>query len=178
MRKLIPVVALALVAVAGETSTAQSPLKFSPSINAGVSVPTGTYANQFNTGYTAGAALDMGISMVPVGFRVEASYTHMGINTGIAGVDAHTNDVAGRLDAVLHLPLLLISPYAIGGVGMYHVSASGAPSAQNKFGWNAGLGFDVPLGPIGGRVEARYNSVSMDGGQKYTYMPITFGIRF
>jgi opacity protein-like surface antigen len=175
MRKLLPVVALALVAVASEASMAQS---FSPSINAGISVPTGTFGNQFNTGYTAGAALDMHIPMVPLGLRADAAYTHMGWNAGVAGLEGHTNDFSGRLSAVLHLPLFLISPYAIGGVGMYHVSATTMPDAQNKFGWNAGLGMDVPLGPVGGRIEARYNSVSMDNGQKYTYLPVTFGIRF
>jgi opacity protein-like surface antigen len=77
--------------------------------------------------------------------------------------------------------MVLISPYFIAGYGMYHVSASenGIDSdAQNKMGWNAGVGVDLPLGPIGGRIEARYHSVSMDNGAKYTYMPITFGIRF
>jgi opacity protein-like surface antigen len=176
MRKLIPVVALALVGVAG-VSSAQSPVKFQPSINAGISVPTGTFKNDFQTGYTAGAALDMHFAMIPLGWRAEASYTHMGLNTGVPGFSASTNDVSGRLNAVLHLPMVLISPYFIGGYGMYHVSASGS-DAQNKFGWNAGVGMDLPLGPIGGRIEARYHSISMDNGQKYTYLPVTFGIRF
>jgi len=174
MRKLIPVVALALVGVAG-VSSAQSPLKFSPSISAGISLPTGDAKNSLNAGYTAGAGLDMGISMVPVGFRADVSYSHLGVN--IPGVTASTNDVSGRLNAVLGLPMVLIHPYFIGGVGMYHISSTGE-DALNKFGWNAGVGMDVPLGPIGGRIEARYNSVSMDNGQKYTYMPVTFGIRF
>jgi len=175
MRKLIPVVALALVAVAGEASSAQSPVTFQPSINAGISLPTGTLSSSFNTGYTAGAALDMHFAVVPLGWRAEASYTHMGLN--IPGVTAATNDVSGRLNAVLHLPMVLVSPYVIGGFGMYHVSSTGSAS-ETKPGWNAGLGFDVPLGPIGGRIEARYHSISADNGQRYTYMPITFGVRF
>jgi len=40
------------------------------------------------------------------------------------------------------------------------------------------LGINLPLSVFKAFVEARYNSVSLDGGAKMEFVPVTFGIMF
>ena len=50
------------------------------------------------------------------------------------------------------------------------------PSA-NHFGWNAGAGVNLPLTVVKAFVEARYNSISVNGST-IQFVPLTFGIMF
>ena len=184
MRKLIPAAALALVALGSAVAPAQSVVSMKPSIFAGVALPTGDNTG-LNTGVTAGAAVDLGGLMLPVGLRAEGSYSYFGLKDDGLGDTGNVSDVSGRINAVFGIPSLIISPYLIGGIGLYHVMTSfTSPSAgsfsdsNNKFGWNIGAGIDLPLVGFAARLEARYHSVSMDTGGNYTYVPITLGIRF
>ena len=99
------------------------------------------------------------------------------------GATGNSSDVSGRINAVLGIPSIIVSPYLIGGLGIYHLMSSGSSSgvtssaSTNKFGWNIGAGIDLPLLVFAGRLEARYHSVSTDGGN-YAYVPVTVGIRF
>ena len=74
-----------------------------------------------------------------------------------------------------------LSRYLSGGAGLY---ASGcdvtglAKATSTDFGWNAGAGVALPLTVFKAVVEARYNSVSVNGGGKMEFVPITFGIMF
>lgn len=182
MRKLLPAAVLALVALGSQVASAQS---FKPSVFGSVVLPTGDAGNSFNTGFMAGAAADVGLSM-PVSWRAEASYARFGLKNDGSGDAGNSSDVSGRINAVFSLPSMGVSPYIIGGGGLYHVMSSfTSPSlngpvdlSSNRFGWNVGAGIDMQVASIPARIEARYHSVSMDGGGKYTYMPITFGIRF
>jgi len=184
MRKLIPVAALALVALGGEVSSAQTvanPITFQPSVFAGVALPTGDFGSGVNTGYTLGAGLDLHTGTAPLSWRADASYSSFGAQGGGATI----SDFSGRANAVLSMPSTGFSPYAIGGIGIYHVNASvdfgsgfSGSTSENDFGWNIGAGIDFPIGEIAGRLEVRYNSVNLSDNSKYTYVPITFGIRF
>jgi opacity protein-like surface antigen len=181
MRKLLPAAVLALVALGSEVASAQS---FKPSVFGSVVLPTGDIGNSLNTGFMAGAAADVSLSM-PVSWRAEASYARFGLKNDGAGDTGNSSDVSGRINAVFSLPSMGVSPYIIGGGGLYHVMTSvtsptfgNADVSSNRFGWNVGAGIDMQVASIPARIEARYHSVSMDGGSKYTYMPITFGIRF
>ena len=184
MRKLIPA-ALALVALGSTVAAAQSPVSMKPSIFAGVALPTGDNSNGLNTGFTAGAAVDLGGLLLPVGLRAEGSYSYFGLKDDGLGDTGNVSDVSGRINAVFGIPSLVIKPYVIGGIGLYHVMTSLNSSingnfsdSNNKFGWNIGAGIDLPLVGFAARLEARYHSVSMDTGGNYTYVPITLGIRF
>ncbi len=185
MRKLIPVAALALVAIGGEVSSAQtaSTMSFRPSLYAGAAIPTGDIGNSLNTGFTVGGGLDLHTGPSPLSWRGEVSYTRYNAKDDGSGTTGNFSDVSGRVNAVVGMPATGFAPYLIGGVGIYHLSASETNSgftlstSDNKFGWNIGAGVDMPIGDIAGRLEVRYNSVSEDGGN-YTYVPITFGIRF
>jgi outer membrane protein with beta-barrel domain len=185
MRKLIPVAALALVAIGGEVSSAQtaSPMKFSPSLYAGAAIPTGDLGDALNTGFTVGGGLDLHTGPSPLSWRGEVAYTRYTAKDDGSGFDEHFSDLSGRVNAVLGMPATGFAPYVIGGVGLYHLTASASgggftgSASDNKFGWNIGAGIDMPIGEIAGRLEVRYHRVSEDNGS-YTYVPITFGIRF
>jgi opacity protein-like surface antigen len=171
-----------LLVIAGgvQTAHAQAPSApaVSPSLFVGIAVPTGDlHTTSRNAGYTAGGALDLRASSIPVGLRAEAAYMRFGIKNG----GGNLSDLSGRLNAVIPVHLVAATPYLIGGVGEYHVKADldgVASNTQNRFGYNVGAGIDLPLGSLGGRIEARYHHISLDGGGDYSYVPITFSVRF
>jgi opacity protein-like surface antigen len=183
MRKLMAVAGVALVVMGSQVAAAQTPVTFAPSVNVGVAFPTGDTGDGLNTGFTLGVGLDARVPTMPVSFRGEAQYTRFGASNDNSGVDANLSDVSGRLNVVLPLPATGIAPYLIGGIGIYHVKASGSSNgftvstSDDKFGWNIGAGLDLPFGTLKGRIEARYHSVSMEGSN-YTYLPVTIGFRF
>ena len=186
MRTLFSVALLALVTLGSEVGSAQSIVTIKPSIFAGAAFPTGDNRNALNTGFTAGAGADLGALLLPIGLRADASYTQFGLKNNGSGSTGNSSDVSGRINAVLGIPSIVVSPYLIGGVGFYHIMTSvlapvlnggSLSGSSNKFGWNIGAGIDLPLIAFAGRLEARYHSVSTDGG-RYTYLPVTVGIRF
>jgi len=151
-------------------------------------------------GFTSGAAFDLGVPSIPVGLRAEASYTQFSFNFS----DTHTNPTIdggtrtqwnGGLDLVLPIRTTVATPYLLGGYGVYQVGihprcqelllpeASGATTptcpggASDHAGWSAGVGFDLPGGVLGSRLEARYTRISVPGGF-YSYVPVTFALRF
>lgn len=185
MTKLLPASVFALATVAAmatHTAAAQSPISLRSSIFAGPAFPTGDNKNALNTGFTGGAAVDVGAPLLPLGLRADASYTYFGLQSG-SGFSGNSSDVSGRINAVLGIPMLIVSPYVIGGLGMYHLMSSasygglGGSGSTNKTGWNIGAGIDLPLLVFSARIEARYHNVSTSGGS-YTYLPVTVGIRF
>ena len=91
-------------------------------------------------------------------------------------VKAKFASVTGNV--VVAMPAVGIKPYAIGGLGFYHVSSSvTGTTASNDFGFNVGAGINVPLTGFATFVEARYNRVSESGGSA-SFVPITFGVMF
>ena len=84
------------------------------------------------------------------------------------------------MNATLRLsPLPLLTPYAIAGLGPYHVSCSGPASCRSstRVGYNAGLGIRFGALLIHGFAEARYHYVSTPGGS-VQYVPVTIGLLF
>jgi len=179
MRKFLVPGALALLFGGATVAQAQVPSvvpSLKPSLYAGIALPTGDFKTGMNSGYTLGGALDLTLPASPVAFRGEGSYTSFDASGG----GAKTSDASGRVNLVLPMHMIVATPYLIGGVGYYHVTSdvTGFGSAsENKIGYNVGAGIDLPLGVMAARIEARYHHVSLDGGS-YTYVPITFGIRF
>lgn len=180
---------LGALAISASTLSAQAArpttVSFHPSVSAGIAMPTGDTKDGMKTGYTVNGGIDLDMGM-PVAWRAEVGYSHFEAD----GIDGSLSDFSGRANAVFKIPGAVLTPYFIGGVGMYRVKAtvdcsvidptcSGTDisNSENKFGWNVGAGVDLPLGALASRIEARYHSVSMDGGT-YTYLPVTFGIRF
>jgi hypothetical protein len=164
-------------------------------VSAGVALPRGGAQGYTNNGYTVGAGLDVVRRGIPLSLRAEAGYTHFSFHRAVGNsMDGNRNQWSGALDAVVPLHTSIATPYLIGVVGLYQVrfamqclnfiiydAAGPAPSCPggttNHIGWSAGLGVDLPGGRLGSRLEARYTRIAVPGGF-YSYVPVTFALRF
>lgn len=171
-RRLLSVFFVSSLFVAPALLSAQ--LSTGISLAAGLSVPTGDFADAFSSGYNGAVALNVGAPLLPVGFRLEGAYNGF---SGKSGVNADARIVSGTANATFGLGL----PYLIGGVGYYneHSKSNGTvsvSSTESAVGFNVGAGLRFPLGVMSTFVEARYHKVG--GDVDTAYIPITFGIQF
>lgn len=150
----------------------------------GLSMPTGALGDVANTGWRALGTVAVGVPLVPVGLRLDASYDRFGYQKaliGASGSETGSQSVfAGTVNGTLRLsPLPLITPYAIAGFGPYHRSCSGPASCTSAthVGYNAGVGVRFGALLIHGFAEVRYHYVSMPGGS-VQYVPVTVGLLF
>ena len=176
---LLAIATIALVA-APRASQAQFGLvkPFQLGIAGGATQPMSDLKDGANMGYNGTVALGINVPLIPLGLRVDGAYNQFGEKAGV-GAKLHVISATGNL--VYKLPSIGISPYVIGGAG-YYMSTTTTPSSADikdkNFGWNAGAGINLPLSVFKAFVEARYNSVSLDGGAKMEFVPVTFGIMF
>ncbi|MGH7488573.1 MAG: outer membrane protein [bacterium] len=175
----LAIAAIALVA-APRVSHAQLGLvkPFQLGIAGGATQPMSNTSDVVKLGYNGTVAMGINLPFIPVGLRVDGSYNQFGEKEGIP---AKTHTVSATGNVVWRLPSIGISPYLIGGAGLYMptVTAPGlASSTDNHFGWNAGAGINLPLSVFHAFVEARYNRISGDNGAKMEFVPVTFGIMF
>jgi hypothetical protein len=171
--------ALALVATAAP-AFAQKP---SLGIAAGVSMPQGDFKDVAKMGVNGTLALGIGMPLLPVGLRFEGSYNRFPLSDdlqNLVGESGNFNFASASANVILGLPLsaIVVSPYLIAGGGMYWGNCSFQDcSAEHKFGYNAGVGIKLRALLASGYIEARYHSVSSDGGST-NFIPVTLGIMF
>lgn len=177
-RSVLGIAALALV-FSATAAEAQKP--FSIGVTAGASMPMGDFGDIAATGWNAGGVLGISAPTLPVGLRVDASYNSFSFSDDYAAIagDESWNILAITGNATWGLPMTApMSPYLIGGAGLYRVNSSiDGSEAQSEFGFNVGGGLKFNLSGFATFVEARYNSIQGDGGST-SYVPITFGIMF
>ncbi|HKT08974.1 MAG TPA: outer membrane beta-barrel protein [Gemmatimonadaceae bacterium] len=188
----------ALVVIAGLMVTAgasashaqiSSPIGFG--LVGGSSSPAGPLSDLAKSGWHAGAFLELNLPVVPVGFRLEGAW-HQFHDKPIAGGGGSTGAriEAGTLNATYTLlPLPIIKPYLIGGVGEYNVrlttpvvalpggGTTGGTTTQTKTGMNVGAGVRVQLGGFAAFVEARWHDV-FTSGKDVQMVPVSVGLRF
>jgi opacity protein-like surface antigen len=180
LKRFILAAALAGVALVSFEARAQvvTPKSVQFGVAAGVAIPSGDLAQDVNTGFTGTAILGFQPTLIPLGVRVEGSYSRMDAKGG--GGNAHFTSVTGNL--LYKFPSETISPYIIGGAGWYQaaVSAQGFGTfSENHFGWNAGAGISMPLSGFETFVEARYHRVVISNGTgTVAFIPIVFGVMF
>jgi len=150
----------------------------------GLSMPTGALHDVANPGWRALGTVAIGVPLVPVGLRLDASYDRFGYQKtpiGAAGSETGSRSVfAGTVNATFRLsPLPVITPYAIAGLGPYHTSCSGPASCESvtHLGYNGGVGIRFGALLIHGFAEVRYHYVSVPGGS-VQYVPVTVGLLF
>jgi len=94
-------------------------------------------------GYNGTVAMAINLPFIPVGLRVDGAYNQFGQK---AGVPAKLHVASATGNVVWRLPSVGISPYLIGGAGLYMATATvtGSPSqTDNHLGWNAGAGINL-----------------------------------
>jgi opacity protein-like surface antigen len=184
MKSTIRGAVLGLAVLLGAQAANAQGLSFG--VGGGVVVPTGTLSDGNSTGYSAGALVRVKPPLSPLGFQLDASYTRFGLQ---GGLDGHSRMLIGTANAVFNFPGASVArPYLIGGVGVYNgktTVAGVSGDSQNKFGLNAGAGFDFGLGKAKFYAEGRFHAIlkgvadGTTGDEKTAYMiPLTVGVRF
>lgn len=177
-RSLVFALAASVALVSMPASAQLSLVKpISIGIAGGGALPMSDFADVSKTGYNGTLVVALKLPMIPVGLRLDGAYNHFSTKA----VDGNTQVASVTGNLTYNLPSIGISPYLIGGAGMYSslakVSGLGSSARANDFGWNAGAGIKVPLVMFSTFVEARYNRVSVEGGAM-EFVPLTFGIMF
>lgn len=176
-RKMLAVAVFALIA---PIAMAQAQLSFG--VAAGASLPNGDFKVAHESGYHLMAVAGIKPPLSPIGFRVDGMFHEFNqkspstYKTRLMGVTAN---------AVLSMPgAIVLSPYAIGGIGMYNTKST-APTATSNgdFGANIGAGIKFGLAGFSAFGEARWHVVKSDnvgtaGDNSFRFIPITFGIMF
>ncbi len=173
----LAIATIALVAAPRVSNAQLGVLKpFQLGIAGGAAQPMSDLSTGSNLGYNGTVAMGINLPFIPVGLRIDGAYNQFGQKT--SGAKLHIMSATGNV--VWKLPSIGVSPYLIGGAGLYipTVQAPGLANASgNHFGWNAGAGINLPLSVFKAFVEARYNSVSVNGASMQ-FVPVTFGIMF
>ena len=174
----LAITTIALVAAPRVSSAQLGVLKpFSLGIAGGATQPMSDLKTSTDIGYNGTVAMAINLPFIPVGLRVDGAYNQFGQK---AGVPAKLHVMSATGNVVWRLPSIGISPYLIGGAGLYMQRATptgGTAVTDNHLGWNAGAGINLPLSVFHAFVEARYNRISTTGGSM-EFVPVTFGIMF
>jgi opacity protein-like surface antigen len=181
----------AAAAFAHPAQAQANPISFG--VTAGATKAVGDFSDGVDLGYHVGGLVEWSGLDLPFGVRLDGVYHRFSVNqdalTGSGVNDANVSITAGTLNAVFKFPAGTgspVTPYLIGGVGFYHISASATcndcgglsvSDSQNKFGLNGGGGLSFPLTGFSAFVEARYHHIFTDGGST-SMVPISVGIVF
>ena len=119
----------------------------------------------------------------PIYFRGEIGYSHFGAS---ANIDAHASILRFAVDGLYDIPVSgsALQPYLLGGLGLYHVSASidNCPTGIDCSNSNTGLGLNLgggvryPISTIQLFAEIRYQVALVSGDAPF--IPIQAGIRY
>ena len=177
-RSIFGAAALALVLSASAVE-AQKPMSFG--IALGASKATGDGSDAVNLGYHALGTLAWAPPTLPVGIRFDGMFNQFGFD---GEGDAKLNIMGVNANATWGMPMAAspISPYLIGGLGLYNskISFDGCGSdckGETDLGFNIGVGTKFALSGFGTFAEIRYHSIQTEG-ESLTFIPITFGIMF
>lgn len=178
-RRLLAVLAAGALLAIPAASHAQSA---SILVSGGLSMPTGDLSDFTNSGYNVNLGIAFGAPLIPVGARIEGGFSSFDFKDG--GGSARI--ASATANAVLGLGSMGISPYLIGGLGIYnrHFNSDDAlvdfGSDKTSAGVNVGGGIRFPLGGISTFLEARYHMMlgSENDGANFKFIPISFGVQF
>lgn len=166
MARFVSLVAIATLCTT--SALAQRPVTLT--LGGGGTFPVGDLAEGADPGWHALAGLQISTLMQPIGIRLDGAYHRLGgeDNAPDATITSATLNFSYRLP-LTNSPL---SPYLIAGWGAHWLDCSDdACEADQRYGWNAGLGTKFNFG-FRGFLEARFHGVT----GKVRYVPITFGL--
>ena len=152
------------------------------SIAGGPTIPTGDLADAAGTGYHVQGSIGFGLPMLPFGIRADALWNEVPDET-----DGWFRQIGGLVNATIGVPLVIVEPYVLAGVGylrtevpdIAHAGHAHLGETENLVGFNAGAGVEFPFMGLSGFVEGRYlNLLGSDEAKGFQSIPITAGIRF
>lgn len=178
MKRMLGLGFLALALAAFTAAPAAAQLRpWEISIAGGPSIPTGSFSDEAGTGYHVQGSVGFGIPLFPVGLRADLLWQEFPDETS-----GFFREIGGIANATLGMPLLLIEPYVLGGVGVFshsapdelHLGHEHAGEEGTTMGFNVGAGLEFGLMGLKGFGEVRY----LDAGESHRSIPVTVGIRF
>ncbi len=174
-KRLLP----ALVVLATLSSAADARAQASLFVSGGLNAPVGQLGDLTDMGYIVTGGLNFGSTLVPVGARLEGSFSDLGYKGG--GSDIRL--ISGTANAIFNLGTTRDAPYLIAGLGAYNRSSGSSTfgySGRTAVGINGGAGLRFPLSGLSTFFEARYHIMLGNDaeGTNYQFIPIMFGISF
>lgn len=181
-RLFLAATVLSVAALSATTASAQSSKAVSIGISGGAAIPVGDLGDVYSTGYNGTLSLMFRSFGSPIGLRVDGMYNKMSPKDD-APVNFDVVDgvviTSANANLVYNLPGTGMTPYLIGGAGIYNLKldleGSNDPDSQNKFGVNGGIGASFPLSGFNAFIEARYHHVFSDNNATQ-FIPVVFGI--
>ncbi|HKW49119.1 MAG TPA: hypothetical protein VJN70_16825 [Gemmatimonadaceae bacterium] len=186
LRTSLLLIGSAVIASVAASTRAQAQLPGTTSYTftaaAGLAAPVGDLSNLVSSGYTVSAALGVHQSLAPFSLRVEGNFAEMpwSDNTGESGAKRRIFGLV--LDGLFNLgtPSTTGGLYLTGGVGTYGTNDIntffGDTNRDWNLGFNAGLGYYLPLTGFSVVFEGRYTYIG--GSQSQGFLPITVGVTF
>ena len=184
MKRISLALTAAAVALFSTAASAQSAKAISIGISGGAAIPAGDFGDFYTTGYNG--TLSLGLKSVgsPIGIRIDAMYNKMSVKDdatitlpGLGFVES-ASIASANANLVYSLPGVGISPYLIGGGGIYATKLHGDnfdTDSENEFGVNGGIGAAFPLSGFRTFIEARLHHIFSEGSSTQ-FIPVTFGI--
>jgi hypothetical protein len=183
MKQLVRAVGIALSTALIFSHSAMGQKTYAVGVGGGVAIPAGKLRNTQKTGYNGTVTLAIGVSELPVGVRFDGIYNTFPLRSITAGTSTSSDlRIIGALgNLIFAFSGTSAKPYVVFGGGYYGVKVN-APGAktENNFGFNAGLGATLGVGPLAMFFESRYHSISRTAanGGVIQFIPITVGLMF
>jgi len=184
---VVAVIGSFAIAAPASAQLVSSPARFG--IVGGGTFPVGNLSDAASSGWHAGALVDLGLPLVPLGFRVEGAWHQLGsksflVPDGEGGATTESEKarvIAVTLNATYAFgPQPVIKPYIIGGVGGYNVKfepSNGSSFSETRFGINLGAGLRVQLTGFSTFAEIRWHDV-FTTGSSVQMLPVSVGVTF
>ena len=169
-RRALTAAIVALVLVGAGAADASAQLRFS--VAGGPTVPLGSFGDALDTGFNAQLSAGLSVPILPVGIRVDGMLNQFPVTGG----DDNFRVISGSVNGVLSLPSVGITPYLIGGLGLYNQDHP-QDGSTTDVGANIGVGLRVGLPGLAVFGEARLHNI-FNEGDAVRFAPLSLGVSF
>jgi opacity protein-like surface antigen len=181
MRKRLIVLLAVLASAASVADRAEAQLRpWEISIAGGPSFASGDFSDFVGTGYHVQGSVGFNVPLLPVGLRADLLWQELPYDNS----DLWRREIGGLVNAVFEVPLVIVQPYGLAGVGVMRHSVTGddidtETDSETTVGVNAGLGVEFGFAGLGAFVEGRVlNIFGNENASDARTIPVTVGIRF
>jgi opacity protein-like surface antigen len=181
------IAAVAFLATTASTTQAQG-LGFG--LHAGLALPMGDLGDIAGMGFQVGGELGFNPAALPVGIRIDVDFTRFGLDVEGLDIDGSIRSISGAANAILKIPSTSISPYVVGGVGMFNSKVSiddsqfDGDDSSTDFGVQVGGGLGFNLAGFETAVEVKFVNIFGEDdpetgeGGSVRFVPITLRFMF